>query len=230
MIEIERKRGVNLSERKMRMLQMDFVRAPAVGDVVQCDLDDLDVSIINPCLPFTVTPNVARRVNDAHGFLVIISTSLPRFGRKTNSFAAGRAADHVDDTFTCWAAQKSQMVPFGMMVAGSMSVPGCITLCYIACMKTVLVPVRLDEHLRAALCEGVRQTRHNQQDLIRLTLHRHLRTVIQQEAMAKATLRVTNVKPWPRRVVEKAYQRIGKEWDSIEDAAILAQGTPGSND
>jgi hypothetical protein len=97
-------------------------------------------------------------------------------------------------------------------------------------VKTIPVPVRLDKYLRSALSDGVRRTPHNKQDLIRLTLHRHLRSVIEQEAAAKPTRRITNIKPWPRRVVEQAYRRIGNEWDKVEAAATRAQGTPDFND
>jgi hypothetical protein len=93
-------------------------------------------------------------------------------------------------------------------------------------MKTVPVPVRLDEHLRKVLRDGGRRTPPTQQDLIRLTLRRHLREVIEQETAAKPTQRITNLEPWPRHVVAKAYQRIGSEWDKLEAVATRAQGRP----
>lgn len=92
------------------------------------------------------------------------------------------------------------------------------------------MPLRLDSALHAALSEGTRRTPHKKQELIRLTLRLHLREVIDREAAAAPVRRITNIKPWPRRVVEKAYQRIGAEWDKVEDAAIRAQGTPDFND
>ena len=97
-------------------------------------------------------------------------------------------------------------------------------------MKTTPVPVRLDKQLQDALREGARRTPHMKQDLIRLTLRRHLREVIEQEAVVKLTPRITNIEPWPRRVVEAAYRRMGKEWDQIEAAATRAQGPPDFND
>jgi hypothetical protein len=113
---------------------------------------------------------------------------------------------------------------------GRFAVVKCIIICYGLRMKTTPVPVRLDKHLQSALREGARRTPHKKQDLIRLTLRRHLREVIEQVAMAKPTRRITNIEPWPRRVIEKAYQRFGKEWDKIETAATRAQGTPDFND
>jgi hypothetical protein len=97
-------------------------------------------------------------------------------------------------------------------------------------MKTIPMPVRLDDDLQKILRDGARRTPLKKQDLIRLTLRRHLREVIDQEALVKSPPRITNIKPWPRRVVEKAYRRIGKDWDALEDAAIRAQGKPDFND
>ncbi len=92
-------------------------------------------------------------------------------------------------------------------------------------MKTMPIPLRLDSSLLRALRDGARRTPHKQQDLIRLTLRRHLRDVIQEES-TQATARITNIEPWPRGVVEKAYRRIGDEWDALEAAALRAQGHP----
>src|ERR1700733_2158888 len=97
-------------------------------------------------------------------------------------------------------------------------------------MKTIPFPVRLDLELQRALKEGARRTPHKKQALIRLTLHRHLREVIEQEAAAAPAPRITNVEPWPRRVVERAYRRMGTDWDEIETAAMRAQGPPDLHD
>jgi hypothetical protein len=97
-------------------------------------------------------------------------------------------------------------------------------------MKTIPVPVRLDGHLQRLLRDGARRTPHKKQELIRLTLRRHLPEVIEQEAVASSPRRITNVDPWPETVVRKAYRRMGRDWDALEDAAIRAQGRPGFND
>jgi hypothetical protein len=97
-------------------------------------------------------------------------------------------------------------------------------------MKTFPVPVRLDKSLQDALREGARRTPHKKQELIRMTLRRHLREVIDQEAVDTAARRITNIEPWPEPVLARAYKRIGKEWDTIEEAATRAQGTPDLND
>ena len=92
------------------------------------------------------------------------------------------------------------------------------------------MPVRLDRNLQKVLREGARRTPHKKQDLIRLTLRRHLREVIEQEALVTSTPRVTNVEPWPKHVVEGAYRRMGGDWNGIEAAAMRAQGRPDFND
>jgi hypothetical protein len=97
-------------------------------------------------------------------------------------------------------------------------------------MKTIPVPVRLDGALRKMLSDGARRTPHKKQDLIRMTLRRHLRDVIEQEATAMSPPRITNIDPWPRSVVEKAYRRMGRDWDALEDAAVRAQGKPDFSD
>jgi hypothetical protein len=97
-------------------------------------------------------------------------------------------------------------------------------------MKTIPMPVRLDQNLQNMLQEGARRTPHKKQELIRLTLRRHLREVIEQEALVESAPRLTNVEPWPKRVIEKAYRRMGKDWNAIEDAALRAQGKPDFND
>lgn len=97
-------------------------------------------------------------------------------------------------------------------------------------MKTIPVPLRLDKSLQKLLREGVRRTPYNKQDLIRMTLHRHLSDVIEQEATVKPSSRITNIEPWPRHVIEDAYDRMGEEWTAIEDAGIRGQGKPDFND
>jgi hypothetical protein len=48
--------------------------------------------------------------------------------------------------------------------------------------------------------------------------------------LRKSEKRVTNTEPWPEEAVEAAYQRVGKEWDKLEEAATRAQGKPDSDD
>jgi hypothetical protein len=98
-------------------------------------------------------------------------------------------------------------------------------------VKTRPYPVRFETDLVTLLQEGVRRTPHRKQDLIRITLRRHLREVIEAEAKAKSPDRVTNVEPWPKGALAKAYQRTaGEHWDAVEEAATRAQGKPDFND
>jgi hypothetical protein len=114
--------------------------------------------------------------------------------------------------------------------AAKVGIANRITICYSGRVKTIPMPVRLDKNLQKMLLEGARRTPYKKQDLVRLTLRRHLQDVIEQEALVKSTSRITNVEPWPKRVEEEAYRRMGGDWNAIEAAAIRAQGRPDFND
>jgi hypothetical protein len=91
------------------------------------------------------------------------------------------------------------------------------------------VSIRLDKELRSLLSEGARRTPLNRRELLRRTLRLHLREVIEREALTPA-VRLTNIDPWPRGVLAKAYRRTDKAWDQIEAAATAAQGRPSWDD
>jgi hypothetical protein len=97
-------------------------------------------------------------------------------------------------------------------------------------MRTVPLPLRLEKELQDALRDGTRRTPHKKQELIRLTLRRHLRSVIEQEAAQVGQARLTNLEPWPRKILEKAYKEVGSQWEVLETAAIRAQGKPDFQD
>jgi hypothetical protein len=98
-------------------------------------------------------------------------------------------------------------------------------------MLTEPMPVRFDAELQKLLREGVRRTPHKKQELIRLTLRRHLRSVIEQEAAAcDQAGPLTHLKPWSKKELEAAYRRLGAEWDQVEEAATRAQGKPSFED
>jgi hypothetical protein len=96
-------------------------------------------------------------------------------------------------------------------------------------MKTMPLSIRLDRNLCSLLAEGARRTPFNQRELLRRTLRLHLREVIEREA-ATPEARITNVEPWPRGRLAKAYRRAGKAWDRIEAAATAAQHRPSWDD
>ncbi len=97
-------------------------------------------------------------------------------------------------------------------------------------MKTLPLSIRLDKQLRGLLAEGARRTRLNQRELLRRTLRLHLRQVIEREA-AQPARRITNLAPWPRGVLAKAYRRSADpDWERIEAAATAAQARPTWND
>ena len=91
------------------------------------------------------------------------------------------------------------------------------------------MPVRFEKSLLATLNEGTRRTPHKKQELIRITLRRYLPAVIEEESVKKASGRITNVEPWPKGVLAKAYKRIqGENWDKIE--AAIKQSPPSMDD
>ena len=97
-------------------------------------------------------------------------------------------------------------------------------------MKTVPLSIRLDKQLRSLLAEGARRTPYNQRELLRRTLRLHLRSVIEREATVSDD-RVTNVAPWPRGALARAYLRaVDKQWERSEAAATIAQGRPSMDD
>ena len=93
----------------------------------------------------------------------------------------------------------------------------------------MLFSIRLDQQLCSLLAEGARRTPFNQRELLRRTLRLHLRQVIEREAAAPAA-RITNIDPWPRGRLAKAYRRVDKAWDRIEAAAAASQGRLSGND
>lgn len=97
-------------------------------------------------------------------------------------------------------------------------------------VKTIPFPMRLDEALQRTLAEGVRRTPHQKQELIRITLRRHLKEVIEEEAETEIPKRLTTVTSWPKGALSKAYKSAGKNWDAVERAASRAQGTPSFED
>jgi hypothetical protein len=81
----------------------------------------------------------------------------------------------------------------------------------------------MEKELRDLLKEGARRTPHKKQELVRLTLRKHLREVIEEEAVKPKAGRVTNIEPWPKGVLARVYKEIEHEgWDKVEDAAVRA--------
>ena len=96
-------------------------------------------------------------------------------------------------------------------------------------MKTLPLSIRLDADLRSLLAEGARRTRLNQRELLRRTLRLHLREVIESEART-TDLSLTNVEPWRRGALTKAYRQVEKDWEKVEVVATVAQGRPSWDD
>jgi hypothetical protein len=91
--------------------------------------------------------------------------------------------------------------------------------------------IRMEKELADLLAEGARRTPHKKQELVRLTLRRHLRDVIEEESFTVSPKRLTTVDPWPKGALAAAYRRTPAEgWDKVEAAAIRAQGKPSFED
>ena len=90
--------------------------------------------------------------------------------------------------------------------------------------------MRLDGDLTELLREGARRTPHKQAALVRLTLRRHLRAVIDAEALRRTTPPLTNVKPWPQGTLARAYRVTAREEAALEDAGTAAQSAPSLED
>ena len=96
-------------------------------------------------------------------------------------------------------------------------------------MATKPLPLRFEPEILSLLQEGSKRTPHKKQELVRITLRRHLASVIESEVSEQA-VRLTNIQPWPESELRKAYKRVGREWDEIEDLGTRAQGRPSMDD
>lgn len=96
-------------------------------------------------------------------------------------------------------------------------------MCYRWRMPVAPMPIRLEKELMDLLKEGARRTPHKKQELVRLTLRRHLRETIEEEARPAKEGRVTNIEPWPRGMLTRIYKELEHEgWDKVEAAAVQA--------
>lgn len=106
----------------------------------------------------------------------------------------------------------------------------CRTIIYTFGVKTQPVPLRLDRELTALLREGALRTPHKQAALVRLTLRRHLRSVIEAEALHTPSPPLTNVEPWSHGVLTRAYKVTACEDRNLEAAGTAAQSAPSLED
>ena len=82
-IVVAAQRGVDLSEGKMRVLEVNFLRAPTMGDGVQGDFANLGVCVIDPGESVGIQPDVRRNcglhLRRRLRLALIDSNSLPEF-------------------------------------------------------------------------------------------------------------------------------------------------------
>lgn len=92
------------------------------------------------------------------------------------------------------------------------------------------IPLRLEADIQEMLKEGSQRTPHKKQELIRITLRRYLRSVVEGEARVAAIPRLTSIKPWGNAALTRAYRKPDKARDRIEDIATRAQAVATFND
>jgi hypothetical protein len=135
-------------------------------------------------------------------------------------YAARRVKPHLRFPHSANGAAHASQRPLGFCFV---RLPSGKALCYNLGMDMPPMSVRFDDEVRGLLKEGERRTPLTKQELVRRTLRLHLRSVIEHEASAPAR-RVTNVEPWRRGILARAYKRIEhEEWDKVEAAAVAAQ-------
>lgn len=66
-IVIEGKRRMHLGQREVGMLTMDFLRAPAVSQMIHGHLDHFDSGVINPRHSAFIAANMVDDICDNHG-------------------------------------------------------------------------------------------------------------------------------------------------------------------
>ena len=98
-------------------------------------------------------------------------------------------------------------------------------------MPVTPMPIRMEQELLDLLTEGARRTPHKKQELVRLTLRRHLQKIIDDEATKAPEGRITAIEPWPKGALASAYKKVALEgWGEVERAATRAQGKPSFED
>ena len=66
-VVVEGESGVDLGERKVRVLFVNGIGAPAVSDVVEHDLDHFDVGLVDPSRTSVISHDVGSRFRSDHG-------------------------------------------------------------------------------------------------------------------------------------------------------------------
>src|SRR5437867_1091472 len=117
-------------------------------------------------------------------------------------------------------------------VEGENAIARCRAQRYSFSMGTVPCPWRVEKKLQDVFREGTRRTPHKKQELIRITLRRHLRPVIEQEAAKTQGQPLTNIEPcrrafWKRLTKGSAPNGISS-YESHYDSFEPSKGHPRS--
>jgi len=67
MIVVVAERGVDLTEREVRMLAVQFLGAPTISDMIEGNLQDFDLGVVNPGAALFIEPDVRRGCCRWHG-------------------------------------------------------------------------------------------------------------------------------------------------------------------
>src|SRR5436190_13649013 len=80
MIVIPRKSGVNLGKRKMRMIFVNRLRAPTVGDMIENNFNNLNIGIVHPRSPLRIDLDVRDNCRCRHTWKVSKRTPSDKAG------------------------------------------------------------------------------------------------------------------------------------------------------
>ena len=92
MLMIVSHRRVELRDRKVRMLQVHFLRRPAVGEMIQHDLNDLDVGSIDPRASAIVAVDMWHLGGSEHVWRVGRHRRKAKFGKELPQELCGSEA------------------------------------------------------------------------------------------------------------------------------------------
>lgn len=110
MVVIPRQGGIDLGQRKVRMILLDGFSSPAVSQVIQGEFDDLDVGIVNP----SAAPLIAMNMG-------------PRFDRcchgGTLQQPAGRGKTRVGGVTRGWPRSPKQTQNKALLADGDWDMP-----------------------------------------------------------------------------------------------------------
>jgi hypothetical protein len=92
---------------------------------------------------------------------------------------------------------------------------------------TTPYPLRLSGELQRQIREAARSTHLEQSEVMRQSIRLGLPRLLKE---LSETSPLTNVKPFPKGTLARAYRHSDPAWDRVEAAATRAQGAPSFDD